>query len=449
MAKIPAQSFNPKALGITTASDELDEAAKKLAAAFLPLSAIVNRVKEFGESIDGVRVPAVFAAAVFKSIAAEGQKLAQGIGSVNAAFAGLTSGLASVASQLTQSVMLPVAPMQALARVIAPFAAAFNPVVVEQFNLAITDLMAVIGSALTPVMAEVTKVIKNFADMLLQSDVPAMLSEILMTIVEAMKPLVPVALNLVQALLPVVKLFVDIFAPVIKFVAKILQGLVDIIHMVERAMYDLVQALMKMVPVGQRWRDRDFELERELEKKSKEGQSATGMGVRNVSVSTGGNALDALRQKVATSALKVGGDETMRIAKEQLNTAKEQLAVLKKMIEQAGGDDKVPQSYLSTRDFLGRKALGYTDEEADLAAREEQRIRQDGEGRGRRPKPETTLVRWATVGVAFMSVLSGLLNGYAHAQHSPNVAAGWLLGLSIPAIVLILGKVAGIKWQKG
>lgn len=47
-----------------------------------------------------------------------------------------------------------------------------------------------------------------------------------------------------------------------------------------------------------------------------------------------------------------------------------------------------------------------------------------------------------------MAVLSALLNGYANAQHATIPWAGWGLGLVIPVIVLILGKVAGLLYQR-
>lgn len=55
---------------------------------------------------------------------------------------------------------------------------------------------------------------------------------------------------------------------------------------------------------------------------------------------------------------------------------------------------------------------------------------------------------WATGGVVFMATLSALLNGYANAQHATAPLAGWGMGLSVPVIVLILGRVAGNKWRK-
>jgi len=57
--------------------------------------------------------------------------------------------------------------------------------------------------------------------------------------------------------------------------------------------------------------------------------------------------------------------------------------------------------------------------------------------------------RWAIFGVSFTLILSALLNGYANAQHAPLAFAGWLMGLSIPVIVLVLAKVASEKYRDG
>ena len=68
------------------------------------------------------------------------------------------------------------------------------------------------------------------------------------------------------------------------------------------------------------------------------------------------------------------------------------------------------------------------------------------------PKPAKScgaVKGWAVFGVAFMSALSAGLNGYANAQHAPLPFAGWLMGLSVPLIVLVLAKVSGEKWRAG
>jgi len=56
---------------------------------------------------------------------------------------------------------------------------------------------------------------------------------------------------------------------------------------------------------------------------------------------------------------------------------------------------------------------------------------------------------WAYAGVIFMGLLSMLLNGYYAAAHGPHAAAGWLVGMSITVIVLIVARVAGLKFKAG
>lgn len=56
---------------------------------------------------------------------------------------------------------------------------------------------------------------------------------------------------------------------------------------------------------------------------------------------------------------------------------------------------------------------------------------------------------YAIGGVVLMSVLSALLNGYANSTHATVAWAGWGMGIVIPAIVLILAKVAGGQWKAG
>lgn len=60
-----------------------------------------------------------------------------------------------------------------------------------------------------------------------------------------------------------------------------------------------------------------------------------------------------------------------------------------------------------------------------------------------------SVAKWAAFGVIFTLALSAMLNGYANAQHSPVAWAGWLMGLSVPVLVLVLSKVAGEKYRAG
>lgn len=71
-------------------------------------------------------------------------------------------------------------------------------------------------------------------------------------------------------------------------------------------------------------------------------------------------------------------------------------------------------------------------------------------GQGSNPAA-APLTRWARSGVFLSLGLSGLLNGYANAEHAtPGMApAGWALGLCVPALVLILSRVAGGCYLRG
>lgn len=66
------------------------------------------------------------------------------------------------------------------------------------------------------------------------------------------------------------------------------------------------------------------------------------------------------------------------------------------------------------------------------------------------PGPDS-LLRWARAGVALSIGLSALLNGFANAEHSrPGFAVvGWGLGLCVPALILILARVAGGAYLRG
>ena len=59
------------------------------------------------------------------------------------------------------------------------------------------------------------------------------------------------------------------------------------------------------------------------------------------------------------------------------------------------------------------------------------------------------LFRYANAGVVIMAALSAALNGYANSLHASIPWAGWGMGIIIPIIILILGKVAGLLYKRG
>ncbi len=73
------------------------------------------------------------------------------------------------------------------------------------------------------------------------------------------------------------------------------------------------------------------------------------------------------------------------------------------------------------------------------------------ERKARTPKstPVDTSKVWSYAGVSLMGVMSMGLNGYANAQHATVGWAGWAMGIAVPCIVLIVARVAGIKYKIG
>lgn len=54
----------------------------------------------------------------------------------------------------------------------------------------------------------------------------------------------------------------------------------------------------------------------------------------------------------------------------------------------------------------------------------------------------------AMIGVGLSACLSAALNGYHYSLHAPAAWAGWGLGLAVPCLILILGRVWGGATRK-
>lgn len=63
--------------------------------------------------------------------------------------------------------------------------------------------------------------------------------------------------------------------------------------------------------------------------------------------------------------------------------------------------------------------------------------------------PDRSLHATATITVFTCAALSALLNAYSAAQHASIWWLGSLLGVAIPVIILLLGRVAGKLWLRG
>jgi hypothetical protein len=67
-----------------------------------------------------------------------------------------------------------------------------------------------------------------------------------------------------------------------------------------------------------------------------------------------------------------------------------------------------------------------------------------------KPAPDRDpLMRWAYAGILLAVTMSAGLNGYCNAQHAAVPWAGWVLGILVPALVLVLARLAGGSWARG
>ena len=182
--------------------------------------------------------------------------LTAALGPLGAAFGGLSEAVGGLQQQFNS-----------LIGAVTPFVQAFNPSAVEALNLAMYDLQAVIGLALTPIVQTATDALKEIGAILLPiaeklqpiiAQLASVLSAQLMLAVESIAGTFTALLPAVQALVTVfgalgelnrayMALFAAVLIPTAKAVGAVFQFLQPVIELVAAAfkgVADLSEALM-------------------------------------------------------------------------------------------------------------------------------------------------------------------------------------------------------------
>lgn len=177
------------------------------------------------------------------AISAIGPALAA-VGSVAAPVA---AGFAAVAS----ATVGPIIGMVGLANSISSFVETVNPGLVQQLNMTMRDMTAVIGTALNPVLQGLVPMIRQFADTLL----PAARAVVapLQRMMAAVAPLVSVYSRLfgvlMDALMPVVELIANVFemfAPVLTTIANTFGMLVQALRPAMEILTSILQPILQL-----------------------------------------------------------------------------------------------------------------------------------------------------------------------------------------------------------
>lgn len=181
-----------------------------------------------------------FSDAYGKGIAAINKSGIGAVGREAKAIGGMVaSGAGAVGGALMSTVSGPLSALTGAADLIGKFINAINPAVMEQFNMAMQDVFAVVGQALLPVFRILTPAMQMLGDY-----VASILPD-LDPLVDAMKPLLGVFQNLYAALAPIINSGLSIAVEVLVKATEILVGA---FQMAAKAFAQIMVAMLKIVP---------------------------------------------------------------------------------------------------------------------------------------------------------------------------------------------------------
>lgn len=159
--------------------------------------------------------------ATLRTMAADLGQAMQGLTTnLQSATASLGSSAASAASGalagLSEVVGVATGAFGAVTGAVLPFVQAFSPAVVEQFNMALSDLMAVVGVALTPVMEGLTVVAREVGAVLLpvMEQLQPVFAQLTQTVLAALLPAIDTWASVLQSLMPVITFVAEVLSNV-------------------------------------------------------------------------------------------------------------------------------------------------------------------------------------------------------------------------------------------
>lgn len=168
-------------------------------------------------------------------------------GSTGGALAALGP-VGAIAEKLTGGFTSLLSVSQDLLNVILPMVAAFNPALIEQFNLVVNDLMATIGSGFAPAIEVAISVVKEMAGILLPTiqQLTPIITQFSNILGDAVTSSLRLLVSVVELLIPLLQIAVDLFGAY----TKVLNTARDILTALVRTVSALIGSFLGGLDIG-------------------------------------------------------------------------------------------------------------------------------------------------------------------------------------------------------
>jgi phage-related protein len=166
------------------------------------------------------------------------QKITGSAGAIVSAFSsiiGALGGIGAAVGQMTGAVL-------GLGAAMVQFVSLADPGIVQLFNLAVSDMMAVIGQGLAPILQVVTKVIRIAADSL--TTWAPQLGQIIASLAEGLLPVVKIIFDVMSKLGQAINLVLVALAPIIVAFEQIYQAIFEALQPVLTSLIQIVSGVM-------------------------------------------------------------------------------------------------------------------------------------------------------------------------------------------------------------
>lgn len=183
---------------------------------------------------------------------------------VLAGFSNIISGLASIFAGVANLILGSLGPIKDMV-------GAFSPAVVEMFNEALRNVMAVVGQALVPILTVLTGVLNQASGIIapLMDELAPVIQQVAESLASALIPVIRAVVGIIHSLMPIIKIIALLFdnaaksvavlatvfevvfetlSPLFEMFADIMKWMMDTVRSILKAMLEMALEVLKWVP---------------------------------------------------------------------------------------------------------------------------------------------------------------------------------------------------------